>query len=265
MKAEIEAGSASARRTTTGSPRSWGPGSPASASCACGLHVNEDHLLLEVVDPASGEPLEYGEQGELVITTLTKEAFPLLRYRTHDLTALDPSRCECGRTLVRMEKVRQRTDDMLIIRGVNVFPSQIEDVLFRIEGVRPHYLIVVDRKKNLDDLEVRIEVEEDVFSDVMADMVAFQRVGRRQAPVGPWPAGPGHARGAGRHRADRREGKAGPGPARRSVETRRRRPAPLAPVGLTPVSRGSRAGTARRGTPGASPASWPLSGGCARA
>ena len=122
------------------------------------------------------EPLEYGEQGELVITTLTKEAFPVMRYRTHDLTTLDPSRCECGRTLARMSKVRQRTDDMLIIRGVNVFPSQIEDVLFQIEGVRPHYLIVVDRQKNLDDLEIRLEVEGNVFSDSMADMVGFQRL-----------------------------------------------------------------------------------------
>ena len=99
----------------------------------------------------------------------------MMRYRTHDLTTLDTGRCECGRTLARMEKVRARTDDMLIVRGVNVFPSQIEDVLFQIEGVRPHYLVVVDRKRNLDDIEVRIEVEEAVFSDIMADMVAFQR------------------------------------------------------------------------------------------
>jgi len=152
-----------------------GPGVAGECDGACGLHVNEDHLLLEVIDPATEEPLGYGEQGELVITTLTKEACPVLRYRTHDLTQLDPSHCECGRTLVRMSKVRQRTDDMLIIRGVSVFPSQIENVLFRTEGVRPHYLIVVDRQKNLDDLEVRIEVEENVFSDVMGDMVAFQR------------------------------------------------------------------------------------------
>ncbi|MFA4965147.1 MAG: phenylacetate--CoA ligase [Thermoleophilia bacterium] len=174
MKAEIEARLGIQATDNYGLSEVMGPGVAGECDCACGLHVNEDHLLLEVVDPASGEPLEYGEQGELVITTLTKEAFPLLRYRTHDLTALDPSRCECGRTLVRMQKVRQRTDDMLIIRGVNVFPSQIEDALFRIEGVRPHYLVVVERRKNLDDLEVRIEVEEDIFSDVMADMVAFQ-------------------------------------------------------------------------------------------
>ncbi len=151
-----------------------GPGVSGECECSCGLHVAEDHFLLEIVDPESGEPLPPGEEGELVITTLTKEAFPVLRYRTRDLTALDQSRCECGRTLARMRKVRQRTDDMLIVRGVNVFPSQIEDVLFKIEGVRPHYLVVVDRQKNLDDLEIRIEVEEAVFSDIMADMVAFQ-------------------------------------------------------------------------------------------
>jgi phenylacetate-CoA ligase len=142
--------------------------------CACGLHVNEDHLLLEVVDPATGEPREYGQEGELVITTLTKEAFPVLRYRTHDLTALDPSPCACGRTLVRMSKVRRRTDDMLIVRGVNVFPAQIEAVLSQIEGARPHYLIVIDRKHNADDLEVRLEVEESVMTDVMSEMMAFQ-------------------------------------------------------------------------------------------
>lgn len=152
-----------------------GPGVAGECECGCGLHVAEDHFLLEIVDPETGESRQPGEEGELVITTLTKEAFPVLRYRTRDLTSLDLSRCECGRTLARMQKVRQRTDDMLIIRGVNVFPSQIEDVLFRIEGVRPHYLIVVDRKKNLDDLEIRIEVEESVFSDIMAEMVAFQR------------------------------------------------------------------------------------------
>ena len=174
MKAEIEAKLGLRATDNYGLSEVMGPGVAGECECACGLHVNEDHLLVEVVDPASGEPLEYGEEGELVITTLTKEAFPVLRYRTHDLTTLDPSRCECGRTLVRMTKVRQRTDDMLIIRGVNVFPSQIEDVLFQIEGVRPHYLIVIDRRQSLDDLEVRLEVDDTVFSDLMGDMVAFQ-------------------------------------------------------------------------------------------
>ena len=131
--------------------RAAGCTSPRTISCA------------EVVDPGTGEPVAEGEEGELVLTTLTKEAFPVLRYRTHDLTTLDYERCECGRTMARMRKVRKRTDDMLIIRGVNVFPSQIEDVLFKIEGVRPHYLIVVDRKQGLDDLEVRLEVDEAVL------------------------------------------------------------------------------------------------------
>ncbi len=152
-----------------------GPGVSGECECRCGLHIAEDHFLAEVVDPSTGQPVPDGQEGELVFTSLTKEAFPVLRYRTHDLTVIDRSPCECGRTLARMHKVRQRTDDMLIIRGVNVFPSQVEDVLFKIEGVRPHYLIVVDRKHGLDDMEVRIEVAEEVFSDIMADMVAFTR------------------------------------------------------------------------------------------
>ncbi len=150
-----------------------GPGVAGECECNCGQHINEDHFLWEVVDPDTGEPVEHGEEGELVFTSLTKEAFPVLRYRTHDLTVVETGRCECGRTTARMRPVRKRTDDMLIIRGVNVFPSQIEDVLFQVEGIRPHYLIVVDRKHNLDDLEVRIEVAPEVFSDFMADMVAF--------------------------------------------------------------------------------------------
>jgi phenylacetate-CoA ligase len=151
-----------------------GPGVAGDCECGCGHHIAEDHVLWEVVDPLTGEPVEEGEQGEIVFTTLTKEAFPVIRYRTHDLTTVTTQRCECGRTLARMQPVRARTDDMLIIRGVNVFPSQIEDVIFKIEGVRPHYLVIVDRKHGLDDLEVRLEVAEQVFSDVMADMVAFQ-------------------------------------------------------------------------------------------
>jgi phenylacetate-CoA ligase len=151
-----------------------GPGVSGECECGCGLHIAEDHVFWELVDPETGEPVAAGEQGELVFTSLTKEAFPVLRYRTHDLTTVTTERCECGRTLARMERVRSRTDDMLIVRGVNVFPSQIEDVLFKIEGVRPHYLIVVDRQKGLDDLEVRLEVADEVFSDIMADMVTFQ-------------------------------------------------------------------------------------------
>jgi phenylacetate-CoA ligase len=152
-----------------------GPGVSGECECRCGLHINEDHFYPEIVDPETSEPLPTGSEGELVITPLTKEAFPVLRYRTRDITRLENEPCECGRTLVRMEKVRQRSDDMLIIRGVNVFPSQIEDVLYKIEGVRPHYLIVVERKHGLDDMEVRIEVAEEVFSDIMADMVNFTK------------------------------------------------------------------------------------------
>jgi phenylacetate-CoA ligase len=161
-----------------------GPGVSGECEHQVGLHMAEDHFLFEVVDPETGEPRPEGEEGELIITSLTKEAFPVLRYRTHDLTTVTRERCVCGRTLARMNKVRCRTDDMLIIRGVNVFPSQIEDVLLKVEGVSPHYLIIVDRRGAMDTIEVQIEVAEDVFSDVMKDMVAFTgRVGDRIASV----------------------------------------------------------------------------------
>jgi phenylacetate-CoA ligase len=130
-----------------------------------GMHVFEDHFLPEIIDPDTGEVLPPGEKGELVFTTLTKEAFPVIRYRTKDISRLFYEPCSCGRTLVRMEKVTGRTDDMLIIRGVNVFPSQIEHVLVGIEGVEPHYQIVVEREGNLDTMQVRVEVSDDIFSD----------------------------------------------------------------------------------------------------
>jgi phenylacetate-CoA ligase len=174
-KREIEARLGITATDNYGLSEVMGPGVSGECECGCGLHIAEDHLLWEIVDPVTGEPAPDGEQGELVFTTLSKEAFPVLRYRTHDLATVTTERCECGRTLARMSRVRARTDDMLIIRGVNVFPSQIEDVIFKIEGVRPHYLIVVDRKHGLDDLEVRLEMAEEVFSDIMADMVAFQK------------------------------------------------------------------------------------------
>ncbi|CAG0910695.1 unnamed protein product [Cyprideis torosa] len=130
-----------------------------------GMHVFEDHFLPEIIDPYSGEVLEAGEQGELVFTTLTKEAFPLIRYRTRDISRLYYDTCNCGRTLVRMEKVQGRTDDMLIIRGVNVFPSQIEHVLMGVDGVEPHYQIIVERQGNLDTMQVHVEISESGFSD----------------------------------------------------------------------------------------------------
>jgi len=130
-----------------------------------GMHVFEDHFLPEIIDPETGEVLPPGEKGELVFTTLTKEAFPIIRYRTKDISRLIYDTCECGRTLVRMEKVTGRTDDMLIIRGVNVFPSQVEHVLMGIDGVEPHYQIVVEREGNLDTMLVQVEVSGNVFSD----------------------------------------------------------------------------------------------------
>jgi phenylacetate-CoA ligase len=130
-----------------------------------GMHIFEDHFLPEIIDPETGEVLPPGEKGELVFTTLTKEAFPIIRYRTKDISRLFYEPCECGRTLVRMEKVTGRTDDMLIIRGVNVFPSQVEHVLMGVDGVEPHYQIVVDREGNLDTMQIQVEVSEGVFSD----------------------------------------------------------------------------------------------------
>lgn len=130
-----------------------------------GLHVWEDHFLLEIIDPDTQEVLPEGEKGELVITTITKEGIPLIRYRTRDITRLTREPCICGRTHARIERLSGRSDDMLIIRGVNVFPSQIESVLFTIKGVEPHYQLLVDREGTLDTLEVLVEVDEQTFSD----------------------------------------------------------------------------------------------------
>ncbi len=132
-----------------------------------GLHVMEDHFLPEIVDRDSFAPLPLGEIGELVFTTLTKEAFPVIRYRTKDFSRLITDHCSCGRTFYRMEKVTGRSDDMMIIRGVNVFPSQIEHVLMSIKGVEPHYQIIVNREGSLDTMEVQVEVSEDLFSDAV--------------------------------------------------------------------------------------------------
>jgi len=141
-----------------------------------GLHIFEDHFIAEIIDPQTEEVLPYGQKGELVFTTITKEAFPLIRYRTRDISVLYPEPCRCGRTHVRMERVSGRSDDMLIIRGVNVFPSQIESVLMNIEGVEPHYLLFVDRQGNLDTLDLQVEVNEKVFSDEIKNL---QSLGRR--------------------------------------------------------------------------------------
>ncbi len=144
-----------------------GPGVAGECEEQNGMHIAEDHFIAEVIDPETEEPVKPGEYGELVITTLTKEALPVFRYRTRDITKLDYSTCKCGRTSVRMSKPIGRTDDMLIIRGVNVFPSQIEEVLFNIEGVSPHYQIIVDRKGALDTVTILVEANANLFFDEM--------------------------------------------------------------------------------------------------
>ena len=144
-----------------------GPGVSGECLECNGLHINEDHFLLEILDPNTLEPVPEGEVGELVITTLTKEAFPMIRYRTRDLTRFIPGPCACGRTMRRMQRVMGRSDDMLIIKGVNVFPMQIETVLFEVEGVEPHYQIIVDRENHTDRITVLVEVMESIFFDEM--------------------------------------------------------------------------------------------------
>jgi len=141
------------------------PGVAGECALRNGLHINEDHFLIEVVDPETLQPLPEGKTGELVITTLTKEAFPVVRFRTRDLTSLITEPCACGRTFVRMSKVLGRTDDMIKIRGINVFPSQVEAVLAEIEGTEPHFQIVLDRKAAADEMTVLVEVSESIFFD----------------------------------------------------------------------------------------------------
>jgi len=152
-----------------------GPGVSMECEQKDGLHIFEDHFIAEVIDPDTGEKLPYGETGELVFTSLTKEAFPIIRFRTRDITSLNPEPCRCGRTVARMHRISGRTDDMLIIRGVNVFPSQIESILMQVEGVEPHYEIVVDRKGTLDEIELRVEVTEALFSDEIRKLEAVQK------------------------------------------------------------------------------------------
>ncbi len=153
-----------------------GPGVSYECMEKSGLHVAEDHFFPEIIDPATGESLPAGAKGELVFTSLTKEALPLLRYRTRDVTFINDSLCECGRVFCRMSRVLGRTDDMLIIRGVNVFPSQIEAVLVGVEGTEPHYAIVVDRELGrMDQLEIWVEVSPDMVSDEVRRMESIER------------------------------------------------------------------------------------------
>ena len=151
-----------------------GPGVAFECEEQKGMHINEDHFYVEVINPETGEPLPDGEKGELVFTSLDKEGFPLLRYRTKDICVLSRKKCSCGRTLVRMTKPMGRSDDMMIIRGVNVFPSQIEAVLLK-EGYSPNYQIVVDRVNNTDTFDVYVEFAPEQFSDKIADVQAHEK------------------------------------------------------------------------------------------
>jgi phenylacetate-CoA ligase len=148
-----------------------GPGVAHECHLKTGLHIQHDVFYPEIIDPKTGVDAKPGEPGELVITTLTKEGIPLIRYKTRDIVSIEHGKCACGRTTPKISKIRGRTDDMIIVRGINVFPSQIEHVLLNIEGTKPHYQLIVDRKeRELDELEVLVEVEEKIFSDEMSKL-----------------------------------------------------------------------------------------------
>jgi phenylacetate-CoA ligase len=151
-----------------------GPGVAMECQCQAGPHIFEDHFYPEIIDPKSGKILEDEEEGELVLTTLSKMAMPMIRYRTRDITALTSEKCECGRTMRRIKRISRRSDDMFIIRGVNVFPSQIESALLKVEGVLPHYLILLTREKDLDIMEVQVEVTPEVFADTVGALEQLQ-------------------------------------------------------------------------------------------
>ena len=152
-----------------------GPGVASECPVQEGLHINEDHFYPEIIDPDTLHVLPEGSTGELVFTTITKEGLPLIRYRTRDLTRLTYEKCTCGRTMVRMEKCLGRSDDMLIIRGVNLFPSQVESVILEMSEIKPHYLLIVDRINNLDTLELKVEVDEAFFQDKISQLESLRQ------------------------------------------------------------------------------------------
>lgn len=153
-----------------------GPGVACECECHDMLHISEDHFYPEIINPETGEVLPDGEKGELVFTTLSKEGTPVIRYRTRDITYLTRTPCKCGRTSVRMHRLMGRTDDMMIIRGVNVFPSQIEEILLKIDGVEPHYQLIIDRKDQLDILEVQVEMSSKLFSDEIKNLSQTEKM-----------------------------------------------------------------------------------------
>jgi phenylacetate-CoA ligase len=152
-----------------------GPGVATECEHRCGLHIFEDHFIPELINPDTGEVVSEGETGELVLTCVTKKAFPVIRFRTRDIISLNYDKCDCGRTLVRMDRVTGRTDDMLIIRGVNVFPSQVENVLMGIEEAEPHYQLILRKEGPMDTLEVQVEVDEKLFSDEIKELQQVER------------------------------------------------------------------------------------------
>ena len=170
MRREIESRLHITAHDIYGLSEVMGPGVAGDCKFHTGLHIAEDHFLPEVINPETLEPCKPGETGELVFTTLTKEALPLFRYRTKDLTSITYEKCECGRTSARISRFKGRSDDMLIIRGVNVFPSQVESALLEIAETTPNYLLIVDRVNNLDTLDVLVEVEERFFSDDIGEL-----------------------------------------------------------------------------------------------
>lgn len=180
MRKEIEAKLGIRATDIYGLSEIIGPGVSFECAEQDGLHINEDYFLVEVIDPATGEVLPPGSKGELVFTSLMKEAFPIIRYRTRDISILNTETCLCGRTTARMHRVLGRTDDMLIIRGVNVFPSQIESVLYEIGDSEPHYLLIVDRQGTMDDLEIWIEVNDGLFSDEVRRLEDLEHKVRRE-------------------------------------------------------------------------------------
>jgi phenylacetate-CoA ligase len=173
MRRHIESGSNVQAFDIYGLSEIIGPGVGIECSCHSGLHLFEDHFYPEIIDPETGQVLPDGQEGELVLTTMSKWAMPMIRYRTRDITALLPGSCACGRSLRRMQRIGRRSDDMLIIRGVNVYPSQIEAVLLEVEGTLPHYQILLTRDHGLDQIEVQIEVTAQVFSDRVGALEAL--------------------------------------------------------------------------------------------
>ena len=208
MRQRIEADSGIKAYDIYGLSEIIGPGVAMECQCQAGPHIFEDHFYPEIIDPKTGKPCPDGEEGELVLTTLSKQAMPMIRYRTRDITALASETCACGRTLRRIKRIGRRSDDMFIIRGVNVFPSQIETALLKVEGTLPHYQIVLTREKDLDEMEVQVEVTPEVFSDTVG---ALEQLQSQAQQVHRNHRGHARQRAAGRaahHPAQRRQGQA---------------------------------------------------------